>query len=99
MSKSLGNLQPKQLQLACSRKKYILFGGARAGGKSWATEPAAASGGIRQAEEGQSLPPPVAESGRRRSQAKRVSQPSTCEGSLTTTELAWAYFTRSEHIK
>ena len=35
MSSSLGNLQPKQLLLAACRKKYILFGGARAGGKSW----------------------------------------------------------------
>ena len=35
MTTSLGNLQPKQLRLARSRKKYILFGGARAGGKSW----------------------------------------------------------------
>ena len=31
----LGMLQPKQLQCAVCRKKYIMYGGARAGGKSW----------------------------------------------------------------
>lgn len=35
MATFLGNLQPKQLRLVTCRKKYILFGGARAGGKSW----------------------------------------------------------------
>ena len=32
---SLGSLQPKQLLFCQSRKKYVAYGGARAGGKSW----------------------------------------------------------------